>query len=328
MCTALTLKTKDGYNLFGRNMDLSYSFNQAVTLLPRNYEYRDRVTGNMKKTKYAILGMASVIGDYPAFADAFNEKGLGCAGLNFPGYSNLEEKTVEGKNNLAPYDLLIWILSNFETVDEVSKELENVELVAVPIDERTPLPTLHWIVADKNGKSIVIEKTKEGLKVYENPIGVLTNSPTFDWHLTNLNEYMKTTPIQPEPIKWGEKELKPLGVGLGTNGLPGGLSGVDRFVRIAYLKSKLSETEDLMTGISQFFHMLNNVAMPRGAVISDGLDDITIYTSCMCQQKGIYYYTTYNNNGISAVDMNKEDLDAKEIKRFEYLDKLHITYQN
>ena len=83
-----------------------------------------------------------------------------------------------------------------------------------------------------------------------------------------------------------------------------------------------------MTGISQFFHMLNNVAMPRGAVISDNLDDITLYTSCMCQQKGIYYYTTYNNNGISAIDMNKEDLDAGEIKRFEYLDKLHITYQN
>ena len=119
MCTALTLKTKDGYSLFGRNMDLSYSFNQAVTLVPRNYEYRDRVTGNMKKTKYAILGMASVIGDYPAFADAFNEKGLGCAGLNFPGYSYLEDKPVLGKNNLAPYDLIIWIISNFETVDEV-----------------------------------------------------------------------------------------------------------------------------------------------------------------------------------------------------------------
>ena len=328
MCTALTLKTKDGYNLFGRNMDLAYSFNQAVTLLPRNYEYRDRVTGNMKKNKYAIIGMASIIDDYPAFADAMNEKGLGCAGLNFPGYFHVEEKAIPGKNNLAPYDLILWILSNFKTVDEVLDEIRNVELVAVPINEKTPLPTLHWIVADTNGKSIVIEKTKESLKVYENPIGVMTNSPTFDWHLTNLNEYMKTTPIQPEPIKWGEKELKPLGVGLGTNGLPGGCSGVDRFVRIAYLKSRISETEDLMTGISQFFHMLNNVAMPKGAVITDGLDDITLYTSCMCQQKGIYYYSTYNNNGISAIDMNKEDLDAKEVKQFEYLDKLHITYQN
>ena len=328
MCTALTLKTEDGYNLFGRNMDLSYSFSQAVTLLPRNYEYKDRVTGNMKKTKYAILGMACVIDDYPAFADAFNEKGLGCAGLNFSGYSYLEEKPVPGKINLAPYDLIMWILSNFETVDEVLKEFGNIELVAVPIDEKIPLPTLHWIVADKNGKSIVIEKTRESLKIHENPIGVMTNSPTFDWHLTNLNEYMKTTPIQPEPIKWGNLELKPLGVGIGTNGLPGGCSGVDRFVRIAYLKSKLSETEDLMSGISQFFHMLNNVAMPKGAVITDDTDEITLYTSCMCQQKGIYYYTTYCNNGISAVDMNKEDLDAKNIKRFEFLDKLYITYQN
>ena len=204
----------------------------------------------MKKSKYAIIGMASVIDDYVAFADGMNEKGLGCAGLNFPGYFYVEENKVEGKNNIAPYDLIVWILSNFKTVDEVLKEIKNVELVDIPINDKTSISTLHWIVADTSGKSIVIEKTKEGLKVYHNPIGVLTNSPTFDWHLTNLNEYMKTTPIQPEPIKWGEKELKPLGVGLGTNGLPGGCSGVYRFVRIAYLKSKVSETEDLMRGIS------------------------------------------------------------------------------
>ena len=218
MCTALTLSTKDGYNLFGRNMDLAYSFNQAVTLVPRNYEYRDRVTGEIRKNKYAILGMASVIDDYPAFADAFNEKGLGCAGLNFPGYFHAEENEVHGKKNIAPYDLILWILSNFQTVDEVLNEIKNIELVAIPINEKTPLPTLHWIVSDTNGKSIVIEKTKEGFKTYDNPIGVLTNSPTFGWHLTNLNEYMKTTPVQPENVKWGNKELRPLGVGMGTKG--------------------------------------------------------------------------------------------------------------
>lgn len=328
MCTALTLKTRDGYNLFGRNMDLAYSFNQKVTLIPRNFQYRDRVTGNMKKIKYAILGMASIIEDYPAFADAFNEKGLGCAGLNFPGYSYVEEKAVEGKINLAPYDLILWILSNFETVEEVTEAMKTVELVAVPINEKTPLPTLHWMVADKKGKSIVIEKTKEALKVYENPIGVMSNSPTFPWHLTNLNEFMKTTPSQPEPVKWGEKELKPLGVGLGSKGLPGGFSGVDRFVRIAYLKAQYKEAENLMKGVGQFFHMLNNVAMPKGAVINEGQDDITLYSSCMCQQKGIYYYNSYDNMGISAIDMNKEDLNGKEIKIFDYLDTLHITYQN
>ena len=328
MCTALTLKTKDGYNLFGRTMDLSYSFNQAVTLVPRKYEYRDRVTGNMKRTKYAIIGMGTVIEDYPAFADAMNEKGLACAGLNFPRYSYVEYLPVLCKRNIAPYDLIFWILSNFETVDDVKEAIRNIELVSVQINSQTPLPTLHWMVADANGKSIVIEKTKEGLKVYENPIGVMTNSPTFDWHLTNLNEYINITPIQPEATKWVDKELNPLGVGLGTKGLPGGYSSVDRFVRISYLKSQLSEAGNLNSGISQFFHMLNSVAMPKGAVKADGLDDMTLYISCMCQQKGIYYYSTYNNNGISAIDMNKEDLDAKEIKRFEYLDKLYITYQN
>lgn len=328
MCTALTLKTKDGYNLFGRNMDLAYSFNQGVTLVPRNYEYRDIVNNNMRKTKYAILGMASIIDDYPAFADAFNEKGLGCAGLNFPGYAVFEEELVPGKNNMAPYDVIPWVVANFETVDEVVEELKNVALVSIPINDKTPIANLHWIVADKSGKSIVIESTYRGLEVYENPIGVMTNSPTFEWHITNLNEYMKTTPIQPEPISWGDKELKPLGVGAGTNGLPGGFGGVDRFVRIAYLKGTLSETKDLDTGISQFFHMLDNVAMPRGAVISENLDDITMYASCMCQQKGIYYYKTYNSYGINAIDMTKENLDAKEIKRFEYLEKLHINYQN
>ena len=328
MCTALTLKTKDGYNLFGRTMDLSYSFNQAVTLVPRKYEYRDRVTGNMKRTKYAIIGMGTVIEEYPAFAEAMNEKGLACAGLNFPRYSHLEDLPVPCKRNIAPYDLILWILSNFETVDDVKEAIRNVELISVQINSQTPLPTLHWRVADAKGQSIVIEKTKEGLKVYENPIGVMTNSPTFDWHLTNLNEYINITSIQPEATKWGNQKLNPLGVGLGTKGLPGGYSGVDRFVRISYLKSRLSETEDLNSGISQFFHMLNSVAMPKGAVKADGLDDMTLYISCMCQQKGIYYYSTYNNNGISAIDMNKEDLDAKEIKRFEYLDKLFITYQN
>ena len=328
MCTALTLSTKDGYNLFGRNMDLAYSFNQAVTLVPRTYEYKDNITGEMRKNKYAVLGMASIIDNYPAFADGCNEKGLGCAGLNFPGCFYVEEKLVEGKKNLAPYDLLLWILANFKTVDEVLDNIKDIELVGIPLNDKTPIPTLHWIVSDTEGKSIVIEKTKEGLKTFENPIGVLTNSPTFDWHMTNLNEYIKTTPIQPEPVKWLNEELKPLGVGLGTKGLPGGLSGVDRFVRIAYLKAQYPQSENVMSGISQFLHMLNNVAMPRGAVINEKSDDITLYTSCMLLQKGIYYYSTYNNNGISAVDMNKEDLDGKEIKRFDYIDELTIKYQN
>ena len=220
------------------------------------------------------------------------------------------------------------MLANHETVDEVKDAIKDLELVKVPINEKTPLPTLHWMIVDKTGKSIVVEKTKEKFAVHDNTVGVMTNNPTFDWHITNLNEYMYITPNHPKDVKWSNQELTPLGVGAGTLGIPGDFESVSRFVRIAYLKSKFPVSEDLLSGISQFFHMLNNVAMPRGAVISEGSDDITLYSSCMCQQKGIYYYSTYNNNGVSAVDMNKEDLDGKEIKRFEYLDKLNIIYQN
>ena len=328
MCTALTLKTKNGYNLFGRNMDLSYSFNQSVTLVPRNYKYTDKVTGNTKKVKYAIIGMASLIDGYPAFADGMNEKGLGCAGLNFPGYFYAKDSNITGKENIAPYNFILWVLSNFQNIDEVLQEVKNIEFVAVSIDKEIPIPTLHWIITDKSGRSIVVESTKQGLNIYENPIGVLTNSPTFNWHLTNLNEYMKVTPNQPENINWVNKELKPLGVGAGTNGLPGGFGGVDRFVRIAYLKSRYKEADDLNAGISQFYRMLNNVAMPKGAVITNGSDDITIYTSCMCLENGTYYYSTYDNVAISAIDMNKENLDGEEIKTFKYSDQLHIAYEN
>ena len=159
--------------------------------------------------------------------------------------------------------------------------------------------------------------------------GAYTENRNRRLNMKNFEHYKRGYYMPPEKsVKWVEKELKPLGVAMGTKGLPGGLSGVDRFVRIAYLKSKFQVAEDLLSGVSQFLHMLNNVAMPRGAVISEGSDDITLYSSCMCQQKGIYFYSTYNNNGVSAVDMNKEDLDAKEIKRFDYIDTLTVKYQN
>ena len=329
MCTALALETKDGYNLFGRNMDIEYSFNHSIHLVPRKFAYKDNVTGEMKKTKYAIIGMGTLFEGYPAFAYGLNEKGLACAGLNFPGYAYYEDKVIPNKINLAPYDLILWILSNFETVDEVRKEIKNVNIVKKPFNEFTPLPTLHWMVSDKDGNSIVIEKTKEKLSVYENKVGVLTNSPTFDWHITNLRQYMGISSLQPENTVWNNQELTPLGQGLGSMGIPGDFSTVSRFVRTAFFKSRINTVSDLERGIIEFFHILNNVAMVNGAVRTQkGKNDITLYTSCMCQQKGIYYYNTYYNNRINAIDMNKEYLDAKEIKIFNYRDTLDINYEN
>lgn len=329
MCTSLSIKSNKGHNFFGRNMDLAYDFNQSVLIIPRNYQIQNKVTGDMAKNKYAIIGMGTIIDNHPTLADGMNEKGLACAGLNFDGYSYVEENIVPGKKNIAPYDFIYWIVANHETVDEVKQTIENLELVKVPINERTPLPTLHWMIVDKTGKSIVVEKTKDKFAVYDNPVGVMTNNPTFDWHLTNLNEYMKITPNHPENVKWSDKELTPLGVGAGTLGIPGDFESVSRFIRIAYIRAHMPSIEDEITAVTQFLHMLDYVIMVKGGVITkDGLEDITRYSSCMDQERGIYYYRNYNNNRINAIDMHKEDLDSTEIKLFPYLETQDINYQN
>ena len=329
MCTSLSIKSNKGHNFFGRNMDLAYDFNQSVLIIPRNYQIPNKVTGDMAKNKYAIIGMGTIIDNHPTLADGMNEKGLACAGLNFDGYSYVEENIVPGKKNIAPYDFIYWVVANHETVDEVKQTIENLELVKVPINERTPLPTLHWMIVDKTGKSIVVEKTKDKFAVYDNPVGVMTNNPTFDWHLTNLNEYMKITPNHPQNVKWSDRELTPLGVGAGTLGIPGDFESVSRFVRIAYIRAHMPSIEDDITAVTQFLHMLDYVIMVKGGVITkEGLEDITRYSSCMDQERGIYYYRNYNNNRINAIDMHKEDLDSTEIKLFPYLETQDINYQN
>ncbi len=328
MCTALSIKSNNGNNFFGRNMDLEYNFNQSVIVIPRNYRYENKVTESMTGGKYAIIGMGSVIDNHAAMADGMNEKGLACAGLNFAGYAYYEKEPVEGKVNIAPYDFILWVLFNHETIDEVKEAINNIELVDVPLNENYPVPTLHWMIVDKTGKSIVVEKTKNKFAIYDNTVGVLANNPTFDWHLTNLNEYIGLTEKHPRETRWCNQELKPLGVGAGTRGIPGDFASVSRFIRIAFIKSRMPEVDD-ESATSQFLHMLDYVAMVKGgAMTAEGKEDFTLYSSCMNQEKGIYYYKTYNNNRINAIDMNKEDLNGREVKLFPYLTNQDINYQN
>ena len=329
MCTALSINSKEGNYFFGRNMDLAYNFNQKVIIIPKSYEFKDLVTGNMITNNRAIIGIGTVIDNHPTLADGMNENGLAAAGLNFMGYAYWEKELVEGKTNIAPYDFLQWILSNHDTVEQVKESIVNIELVDVPLNEKVPCPTLHWMITDKSGNSIVVEKTKEKFAFYNNTVGILTNNPTFDWHLTNLNEYMYLTPNNPKDTEWSNQELTPLGVGAGTLGIPGDFASVSRFVRAAYIRANEPELDNDINAVTQFFHMLDYVKMVRGGVITEeGLDDITLYSSCMDQENGIYYYKTYGNNRISAINMNKEELEGKELKIFEYITEQDIKYLN
>ena len=307
MCTAISYKTKDHY--FGRNLDLEYSYNETVTITPRNYPFRFRKTGKME-SHFAMIGVAFVQDDYPLYYDAVNEKGLSVAGLNFP--HNADYKPLlEGKDNVAPFELIPWILGQCATVSQAEKLLRKINILGENFNNELPLTPLHWIVSDGE-KSITLEATKTGVKVYDNPVGVLTNNPTFDYHLMNLNNYMSLSCADPENTFAGEKghlELKTYSRGMGSLGLPGDASSVSRFVRAAFVKANsVCETSE-EESVNQFFHILRSVEMPRGCVqVENGLFAVTVYTSCCNTDRGIYYYSTYDGGRIYAVDMHRENL--------------------
>lgn len=329
MCTGLALETKDGLHLFGRNMDIEYSFNQSIIFIPRNFKCVNKSNKKELTTKYAVLGMGTIFDDYPTFADGMNEKGLGCAGLNFPVYVSYSKEDIEGKTNIPVYNFLLWVLANFSSVEEVKEALKNANIVDIPISENIPNTTLHCMISDITGKSIVVEQTKEKLNVFDNNIGVLTNSPTFDWHVANLNQYVGLRYNQVPEFKLGDQSLTALGQGTGLVGLPGDFTPASRFIRVAFLRDAMIKNDKDSIDLIEFFHILNNVAMVRGSTRTvEEKSDLTQYTSCMCLEKGIYYYNTYENNQINAIDMNKENLDGNEIKTYKYNKTLSINHVN
>lgn len=329
MCTGLALETKDGLHLFGRNMDIEYSFNQSIIFIPRNFKCVNKSNKKELTTKYAVLGMGTIFDDYPTFADGMNERGLGCAGLNFPVYVSYSKEDIEGKTNIPVYNFLLWVLANFSSVEEVKEALKNANIVDIPISENIPNTTLHWMISDITGKSIVVEQTKEKLNVFDNNIGVLTNSPTFDWHVANLNQYVGLRYNQVPEFKLGDQSLTALGQGTGLVGLPGDFTPASRFIRVAFLRDAMIKNDKDSIDLIEFFHILNNVAMVRGSTRTvEEKSDLTQYTSCMCLEKRIYYYNTYENNQINAIDMNKENLDGNEIKTYKYNKTLSINHVN
>ena len=324
MCTAITYYTKDHY--FGRNLDLEFSYKETVTITPRNYPFKFRKVKEIDN-HYAIIGMAFVAGNYPLYYDAINEKGLGMAGLNFPTNADYKEEK-EDKDNIAPFEFIPWVLSQCANLDEAKELLSKINIANINFSDELPASPLHWIIADKNS-SITVESVKDGLKIYDNPVGVLTNNPTFDIHLFNLNNYMGLSIEQPENNFSKKLNLDTYSRGMGGLGLPGDLSSASRFVKATFTKmNSLSGTSE-SESISQFFHILGSVEQQRGLVhMGEDKYEITIYSSCCNMDKGIYYYTTYENGQITGVDMHKENLDGTELVNYDLVKGQQILMQN
>ena len=324
MCTAAAYKTKDFY--FGRTLDYEFSFGDQVTITPRNYPFRFRFQGTME-THYAMIGMAHVADDYPLYYEAVNEKGLGMAGLNFVGNAHYGEKA-DGKDNVAQFEFIPWILGQCASVKEALRLLEQVNLVNTPFSESLPLAQLHWILADRD-EAVTVESVLSGIHVYPNPAGVLTNNPPFPEQMFNLNNYMHLSPKDPENCFSDKLSLKTYCRGMGALGLPGDLSSQSRFVRAAFVKLNSVSGDSEEESVSQFFHSLGSVDQQKGCSdLGNGNFEMTLYTCCCNGDKGIYYYTTYGNHQITAVDMHREDLEGERLIPYPLIQKEQILYQN
>lgn len=325
MCTGLSYTTKDHY--FGRNLDLEFSYNETVTVTPRNFVFEFRRSPSLD-SHHAIIGIATVADGYPLYYDAVNERGLGMAGLNFPGNADYKPE-VPDKTNITPFEFIPWVLGQFGSVEQVKSALEGVSLLDVSFSDAFPLSPLHWIIADRT-QAITVESVKDGLRVYDNPFGVLTNNPTFDIQSFNLNDYIHLSPYPPENSFSDALELETYSRGMGAIGLPGDLSSSSRFVKAVFTRMNSVAGESESESISQFFQILGSVAQQRGLVNVDGEGkfEITIYSSCCNADKGVFYYTTYENSQITAVDMHKEDLDAAALVDYPLIKGQQIRMQN
>ena len=309
MCTAIAYRTTGSY--FGRNLDLDRGYGERVVITPRNFEFKMRCSPDICQ-HYAMIGMATVIDGYPLYFEATNEKGLSMAGLNFPknaSYAHCSEK----KSNIAPFELIPKILGECETTDSAADLISRINIAHINFSDSLPLSPLHWMISDKE-KSIVLECTKDGTKIYDNPFEVLTNNPTFDYHVMYMNNYMGLHEGFMSNNLQENQSLINYSLGMGAIGLPGDFSSSSRFVKSVFVKEKSKCNGNEKDSVNQFFHILQAVAMPKGCVLAlNGEYEYTRYSSCCNTDKQIYYFTTYDNMSIRSVNMHSIDINDSKL---------------
>lgn len=320
---AAAYKAKHHY--FGRNLDLERSFGEKVTVTPRKMvlEYRHE---KPQMAHFAFIGMAAVIAGYPLYFDATNEKGLSMAGLNFP--DNAYYGNRHGNHVVASFELIPWVLSQCSDADEAEELISSTDVDGTSFSKDLPATPLHWMVSDGN-RSITVEYTKDGLSIYDNPVGILTNNPPFPYHLLNLANYMNLSANPPVNRMTEGIDLQKYSRGMGSFGLPGDLSSSSRFVKAVFTKLNSECGDTIDDGLTQFFHIMASVEQQKGCCrLENGLCEHTIYASCCDADTGIYYYRTYGNSQITGVDMHECDLETDRPICFELVTGQHILMQN
>lgn len=297
MCTAITLQTQSNEVLFGRTMDFSHDVIPQLYIIPNSHVWYNSVSNRYMKDNYSFIGLGQELDGMFGLFDGVNEKGFAAAALYFVGYSVYDNYSTLGtRDAISSVDFLHYILGNCASVKELPSLLKDIAIVGVADPVTNTIAPLHWITTDRSGACVIVESTNRGLELIENPIGVMTNSPDFSWHMTNLRNYMETSPDQTDLVFWDNIQLTPFGQAGGTTGLPGGFTSPERFVRAAYLKAHIPKPKDSSEGITACFHIMKSVSIPKGAVITSRKTyDYTKYTAFINTSTCEYFYKTYDD---------------------------------
>ena len=324
-CTGLMLTNKDGSTVSGRTVEFGIKIDASVAMVPRGYAFTGETPSGegLKYTaKHAAVGVYAY--EDVKLMDGINDAGLVAGAFYLPTFAAYTPVTAQNQSKgLSPVEFPNWLLTQFATVAEVRKAVQAGDVIITPTVVAgwgaTP-PPFHYVVYDKTGASIVIEPIDGKLVIHDNPLGVVTNSPTYDWHMTNLRNFISLNPNNVDSGKIGKLELQAFGMGNGMWGLPGDFSPPSRFVRAALFSGNAIPSANAAEGINHVFHVLNNFDIPKGVARAnqDGTitADYTQVTTARDPQNLRFYYKTYDDQTIRVIDMKELDLDAKEIMKF------------
>ena len=259
--------------------------------------------------------------DVPVIVDGLNEKGLGIGIFYFPGYAKYQAVEHDDVGRaVAPWELPLYLLGNCANVEEAVHAAKNVRVGDVVEPNLGFVPPCHYILSDAGGRCVVLEYIGGQLKIHDNPLGVMSNSPSFDWHLTNLRNYVNLTVTNVPPLDMAGITLGGLGQGSGMLGLPGDFTPPSRFVRAVAFSQSALPVATAREGVLQAFHILNQFDIPKGAArgVEQGrqVADYTLWTSVSDLKNLRYHFRTFDNSRIRMIDLRKTDLDAKGIKTF------------
>ncbi len=320
-CTGITIKPKDGSIIFARTLEFAADLKSNIIVVPRGLAYVGTAPGDKPglrwKTRYGFAGTNAF--DLAVTVDGLSEQGLSVGLFYFPGFPKYQAvKAADAGKALAPWELGALLLGTCADVKEAVAAAKSVLVGEAVQTDMGYVPPVHYIVTDASGKSVVLEYIGGELKVHNNPLGVITNSPTFDWHMTNLGNYVTLSSQNIVAIDLAGKEIKALGQGSGMLGLPGDFTPPSRFVRAVAFSQTALPVETAPAGVLQAFHILNQFDIPHGAArgLEHGKEvaDYTQWTSTADLTNRRYYFRTYDNSRIRMIDLKAVGLDGQQIK--------------